>query len=190
MNGSAEPYIGSVVTVPAADEALARDLEERLRESAPLAFRVAYGVLRHREDAEDVAQDAIVKACARIGQLRERDSFKSWLVRTTWRSAIDRWRSNRRRALREETLVDPGRLPSAEDVVTTRERSAQLWTAIDALPEKLRLVVTLGAIQGYDIREVATLLGLPEGTIKSRLFLARKRLAESLRCLTNDSNRR
>ena len=65
----------------------------------------------------------------------------------------------------------------------TRERSAQLWRAIDLLPEKLRVVVVLGAIEGHDIREIARLLGVPEGTVKSRLFLARKGLAESLQCL-------
>jgi len=52
--------------------------------------------------------------------------------------------------------------------------------ALDALPEKLRLVMTLAAIEGYNTSEVAKLTGLPEGTVKSRLFLARKKLAESL----------
>jgi RNA polymerase sigma-70 factor (ECF subfamily) len=62
------------------DEDVERAFEERLRESAPL-FRVAYGVLRQRQDAEDVAQSALVKAYARFGQLRDRDRFRAWLVR-------------------------------------------------------------------------------------------------------------
>jgi RNA polymerase sigma-70 factor (ECF subfamily) len=65
----------------------------------------------------------------------------------------------------------------------SRERAEHLWRAIDALPEKLRVVVVLGAIQGHDIHSIARLLELPEGTVKSRLYLARKGLAESLRCL-------
>jgi RNA polymerase sigma-70 factor (ECF subfamily) len=60
------------------------------------------------------------------------------------------------------------------------ERAEQLWRAIDALPEKLRLVIVLAGIQGHDIREVAKLLDVPDGTVKSRLFLARQQLKERL----------
>ena len=74
---------------------------ERLRESSSLAFRVAYGVLRHREDAEDVAQEAFVRAHRSLAQLRDRERFRAWLVRMTWRLAIDRLRTDRRRAVRE-----------------------------------------------------------------------------------------
>jgi RNA polymerase sigma-70 factor (ECF subfamily) len=70
--------------------------------------------------------------------------------------------------------------------VAARERSAHVWQAIEKLPDKLRLVVVLSAIEGHDTREIATLLDLPEGTIKSRLFAARKTLAENLRWLVSD----
>ena len=79
-----------------AGDTLEREFGERLRESSSLAFRVAYAVLRHREDAEDVAQEAFVRAHARIGQLRDRARFKAWLVRMCWRLAIDRIRSEKR----------------------------------------------------------------------------------------------
>jgi RNA polymerase sigma-70 factor (ECF subfamily) len=58
--------------------------------------------------------------------------------------------------------------------------------ALDELPEKLRIVMVLAAIEGYNTREVADLAGLSEGTVKSRLFLARKKLAESLQCLVKN----
>src|SRR5205814_5167285 len=77
------------------------EFEARLTESSTLAFRVAYGVLRHREDAEDVAQEAFVKAHRSFRQLRDRDRFRAWLVRMTWRLAIDRQRNDRRRLARE-----------------------------------------------------------------------------------------
>ena len=64
------------------------------------------------------------------------------------------------------------------------ERAAQLWQAIDALPEKLRLPLVLFGIEGHDIGEVSRLLGLPEGTVKSRLFYARERMKESLKWMT------
>jgi RNA polymerase sigma-70 factor (ECF subfamily) len=179
MNEWAGGYSGAFVTL---DEDLEREFEDRLRESTTLAFRVAYGVLRHRQDAEDVAQDAFAKAYRSFGQLRDRERFRAWLVRMTWRLAIDRWRSDRRRTAREQT-IEPIDAPTTEDLAVSRERAERLWKAIDALPEKLRVVTVLIAIEGHDIRAIARLLDLPEGTVKSRLYLARKGLAESLRCL-------
>src|SRR5215831_10295216 len=83
---------------------LERDFERRLGESSTLAFRVAYGVLRHREDAEDVAQEAFVRAYRSFRALRDRDRFRAGLVRTTWRLAIDRIRATRRRLAHEQTF--------------------------------------------------------------------------------------
>jgi RNA polymerase sigma-70 factor (ECF subfamily) len=168
------------------DEELDAAFEVHLRDSSPLVFRVAYGVLRHRQDAEDVAQEAFARAYRKLGQLRDRDRFRAWLVRMTWRLAIDRWRAERRRAGREEAvLILPAPRTTDEDA-EANERALLLWRAIDGLPEKLRVVVVLAAIEEHDTREVARLLEVPEGTVKSRLFTARKRLAEVLRCLRKD----
>jgi RNA polymerase sigma-70 factor (ECF subfamily) len=145
-------------------------------------------VLRQRDAAEDVAQEAFARAFERFGQLRDRDRFRAWLVRMTWRLAIDRWRADRRRAAREEAAFEEP-VASVEDVAVARERAARLWEAMDRLPERLRIVTVLAAIEGHGMREVAALLELPEGTVKSRLFEARKALAESLRCLANGSPR-
>jgi RNA polymerase sigma-70 factor, ECF subfamily len=159
------------------DTALSREFEALLVECSTLAFRVAYGVLRHREDAEDVAQDAFAKAYCRFHQLRDRERFRAWLVRTTWRTAIDRYRANRRRFERELPLpIDSPGSDSAEAL----ERAERLWQAIEALPEKLRVTLVLAAILGHNISEVAALLEVPEGTVKSRLFLARQQLKERL----------
>jgi RNA polymerase sigma-70 factor (ECF subfamily) len=180
------------------DDALEREFEARLVESTTLAFRVAFGVLRHRQDAEDVAQEAFVKAYRSFRQLRDRDRFRAWLVRMTWRLALDRQRGDRRRAARDrspeglrhiapETFVAQGFSPAAIEEIAARERAAQLWRAIDALPEKLRVVVVLAGIEEHDIGEVGLLLGLPPGTVKSRLFLARQRLKEHLQCTMNET---
>src|SRR6186997_2486140 len=185
---------GSLVTV---DEDLEREFETRLVESSTLAFRVAYGVLHHRQDAEDVAQEAFVKAHRNFRQLRDRDRFRAWLVRLTWRLAIDRQRADRRREAREglgsptrpEELAREGG-PAADADLVANERAAQLWRAIDALPEKLRVVVVLAGIQEHDLREVAHLLDLPEGTVKSRMFLARQQLKERLQWTIGDTPRR
>src|SRR5437870_5535286 len=155
MNDWAGGYTGAFVTL---DEGLEREFEDRLRESATLAFRVAYGVLRHRQDAEDVAQEAFAKAYRSFRQLRDRERFRAWLVRMTWRLAIDRQRSDRRRFWREQAPSDAQKPASTAETIEARERSTQLWSAIDALPEKLRVVIVLSAIEGHDVREVARLL--------------------------------
>jgi RNA polymerase sigma-70 factor, ECF subfamily len=166
-----------------ADEGLAREFEALLAETSTLAFRVAYSVLRHRQDAEDVAQEAFVKAHRSFARLRDRDRFRAWLVRLTWRLALDRRRSDRRRAARELAQGDPAAAAPSPDVeaqAIAHQRAGALWEAIDDLSEKLRVVVVLAAIDGNEIGDVARLLGLPEGTVKSRLFLARQQLKERL----------
>jgi RNA polymerase sigma-70 factor (ECF subfamily) len=160
------------------EQDLQREFEARLIESSTLAFRVAYSVLRNSENAEDVAQEAFAKSYSNFRRLRDRDRFRAWLVRITWRMAINRLRSDRRRTLREAVPVENSITPTPVQSIIAQERSAQLWRAIDALPDKLRLVVVLAGIEEHDIREVAALLRLPEGTVKSRLFLARQRLKE------------
>jgi RNA polymerase sigma-70 factor, ECF subfamily len=191
MHERADRLAGSFVTV---DDTLAREFETRLVESSTLAFRVAYSVLRQREDAEDVAQEALAKAYRSFQQLRDRDRFRAWLVRMTWRLALDRQRANRRRLAREALdIVEAGlqiRLQqTTADAMVAQERAEQLWRAIDSLPEKLRLVIVLAGIEGHDIREVAALLDVPDGTVKSRLFLARKQLKEQLSWMATDTTR-
>ena len=169
------------------DQDLEREFEARLLESSTLAFRVAYSVLRHREDAEDVAQEAFAKAYRSFRQLRNRERFRAWLVRMTWRLALDRRRADRRRLAREEhAAIDPTAGVDARD---GDERSVLLWKAIDGLSEKLRVVIVLAGIEGHDIREVAALLELPEGTVKSRLFLARQQLKDALSWVIEDQRK-
>jgi len=164
---------------------LEAEFEARLRDSAALAFGVAFGVLRNREDAEEIAQDAFARAYRRFHQLRDRQAFRSWLAKMTFRLAIDRWRSDRRREAREQAVAVDTVTVSTEQVVADRERSIAVWRAIDQLPAKLRFVLVLSAIAGHDTREVARLLDIPEGTVKSRLFTARKLLAEHLQWMNS-----
>ena len=197
MHEMAASFPGSVVsleTEPSSE--IAREFEARLADCSALAFRVALGVLRNREDAEDVAQEAFLRAYQNFHRLRERASFRSWLTRIAWRLAIDRCRTAGRRErsqaplLRVEaaTAAEAG-APSVEAIVASREFRQRLDRAMDELPEKLRLVLVLAAIEGHNMSEVAGMLGLPEGTVKSRLHLARKRLAGKLRWLVSDMRR-
>jgi RNA polymerase sigma-70 factor (ECF subfamily) len=194
MHDEAARLAGGLVSV---DQDRERDFETRLVESSTLAFRVAFGVLRHRQDAEDVAQEAFVRAYRSFSQLRDRDRFRAWLVRMTWRLAIDRQRGDRRRMSRhaelEHTIAPDASgagTQAAVDEMVARERAELLWAAIDALPEKLRVVVVLANLEGHDIADVARLLALPPGTVKSRLFLARHRLKEQLQWMLSDPSTR
>jgi RNA polymerase sigma-70 factor, ECF subfamily len=166
-------------TLPSVRDEVEREFERLLAETSTLAFRIAYSVLRQREDAEDVAQEAYMKAHRSFRRLRDRDRFRTWLIRITWRLALDRQRANRRRLAREDTH---GRASEFVTPAVPLERSQEIVKAIEALPDKLRLTLVLAAVEGYDIREVARLLDVPEGTVKSRLFLARERMKEILQC--------
>jgi RNA polymerase sigma-70 factor, ECF subfamily len=166
------------------------EFDKRLRETATLAFRVAYGVLRQREDAEDVAQEAFARAYQSFETLRDRERFRPWLVRMTWRLAVDRRRADRRRLAREQAADRGPAFMDGERAAAASDAQARIWRAVEALPDKLRIVVLLANVEGHDTREVASLLGLPEGTVKSRLFAARKALAEQLQCLGIDVTKR
>ena len=165
-----------------------REFEERLAECGPLAFRVARGVLHNTADAEDVAQEALLRAYKSFNRLRDHSRFRGWLVRISFRLALDRVRSARRRERRDALWSQPARLPppaSAEDVAASNQFQGHLERALEELPEKLRLVLLLSAMEGYTIEEIASMVGIPLGTVKSRIFIARKKLAEKLRCYAN-----
>jgi len=160
------------------------EFELRLRECGPLAFRIARAVLRNDADAEDVAQEALFRAYRKFDSLRDPNRFRAWVVRISFRLALDRWRSAKRRERRETVWAMPHShppAPTAEQIAASNEFQTRLDRALDELPDKTRLVVILSAIQGYTLEEVASILEIPVGTVKSKLFHARKQLAEKLR---------
>jgi RNA polymerase sigma-70 factor (ECF subfamily) len=165
-----------------------REFEERLAECGSLAYRVARGVLRNTADAEDVAQEALLRAYRNFDRLRDRNRFRGWLVRIAFRLAIDRIRSRKRREERDTVWSQPEHRPpaaTAEDLAASSEFQVHLDSALSELPEKLRLVLLLAAMEGHTIDEIAALVGISTGTVKSRIFYARKQLAEKLRCHSN-----
>jgi RNA polymerase sigma-70 factor (ECF subfamily) len=174
------------------DPSLEQEFERRIGDSSTLAFRVALSVVRRHADAEDVAQEAFLRAHRSFATIRDRDRFRAWLVRTTFRLALDRIRGEKRRARREDAVAieAPSRADSAEDEAARSELREHVAEAVAALPEKLRLVTVLVAIEEQDTAAVARLLELPEGTVRSRLHRARKELAEKLRWLAKDTRTR
>src|SRR2546426_11405623 len=106
-----------------------REFEERLRECGPLAYRVARGVLRNAADAEDVAQEALLRAYRGFDRLRDRSRFRAWLVRIAFRLALDRLRSAKRREQRDTLWSQPAHLPppaTAEDIAVSNQFQGHL----------------------------------------------------------------
>src|SRR6266436_3524087 len=134
-----------------------REFEQRLAECGPLAYRVARGVLRNSADAEDVAQEALLRAYRSFDRLRDRNRFRAWLVRISFRLALDRLRSAKRREQRDVLWSQPAHQPpaaTAEDLAASSEFQAHLDRALAELPEKLRLVLLLAAMEGHTIDEI------------------------------------
>lgn len=144
-----------------------------------MAVRTA-ALLGAGADAEDVVQEAFVKAYRSLGRYRAGAAFRPWLLRIVANETRNQHRCAVRRGAREradylpEVLLDPG------EQVADRERKAQLLAAVNALPDRLRSVVTCRYLLELDEAETAAALGVPRGTVKSRLSRGLGRLREQL----------
>jgi RNA polymerase sigma-70 factor (ECF subfamily) len=161
------------------------EFERRLRECHRIVFQVAYGVLRDRSDAEEIAQDAFLRAFQRFASLRDVERFRCWVARAAFRMALNRRRTISRAMRRDRLWLEERPQTSnaeqdAEEDAIGREFEMQLRGAIDRLPEKLREVVLLSAVEELETREIAAILEIPEGTVRSRKHVARRQLLEEL----------
>jgi RNA polymerase sigma-70 factor (ECF subfamily) len=144
-------------------------------------FRAARAVVRDDAEAEDVAQDAWVRAYTHLSQFGGRASFATWVTRIAVHEAIAR----RRRRMRQVPLDDhaPSLLaqtPQPDDEAGGREVAAAIERAIDALPTPYRTTFVLRDVQGLDTAETAACLDVPEATVKTRLHRARSLLRTQL----------
>jgi RNA polymerase sigma-70 factor (ECF subfamily) len=154
------------------------EFEQRLRDCHRVVFRVAFSVLRDRADAEEIAQDAFLRAYRKLSTLREPQKFRSWVARMGFRLALNR-RRDAMRARHRDTSWSEMNSPApvnAEKIAAQREFQLRLQQEIDRLPEKLRAALLLSAVEELSARDVGGILGIPEGTVRSRLSLARKEL--------------
>jgi RNA polymerase sigma-70 factor (ECF subfamily) len=156
------------------------EFSERIDESRALAYHVTLPILRNREDAEDIAQDALVKAYLALGTLRREECFLAWIACIAKRLALNRLRAEKRWERHREVSWRSDSLPSVIEKFLEQERSERLWAAINALPEKFRGLLILVSIEERSVAEAATILNIPEGTVKSRLLRARTRLKNLL----------
>jgi len=148
-----------------------------------IAFRTAFLLTGGAAEAEDAAQEGFVKAWRALGRFRAGAPFKPWLLRIVANEAHNRRRSTGRRtqlALRAAAAEPSGdAAPSPEASVLAAERREALLAAVNGLPEDQRSVVALRYFAGLSEEEVATALGIAEGTVKSRTSRALERLRET-----------
>jgi RNA polymerase sigma-70 factor, ECF subfamily len=158
----------------------AADFEQRLRECHRLVFHIAHAVLRDRADAEEVVQDTFFRAYRKLRGLRDPQKFRSWVARMSYRMALNRYRSAKRSRQRDTFWFAACSASSAsvENIVEQRQFQRRLRDEMDRLPQKLRAVLLLSAVQQLETRDIALVLRIPEGTVRSRLHLARKALLE------------
>jgi RNA polymerase sigma-70 factor (ECF subfamily) len=140
-----------------------------------LMFKVAYAVLRNAHDAEDAVQESFLKLY-RGDAWRRMEDEKAFLARTVWRVALDRLpsKAGTMTDIAEMELEAAGDSPEAS-AADGQERE-RLRHLIDALPEELRQVLLLSAVGEMTSREVGVALGIPEGTVRTRLMRAKAEL--------------
>jgi RNA polymerase sigma-70 factor (ECF subfamily) len=165
--------------------------ESLVRRHQSRVFAVAGGILRNREDVEDIAQQVFLKAYFSLKRFDQRAAFSTWLYKITLNECWDLLRKRKVRPLvlevdlSEEQArqyqaaeeVADGR-PDASDRLAARERVEQL---LECLEERDRSMLVLKEVQGFSVKEIAEVLELNANTVKVRLFRARQRIAESVR---------
>jgi len=153
----------------------------------PAVFRAALAALRVREDAEEVAQDAFVRAWGAIGRFRGDSSFRTWMLRIVWNRAISRRRglsSWLRRVTPLDDVTEPAAVAEGQHLgLQHAELQAHAVRAIHALTPKLRDSLLLAQSGEYHYDEIARMLGVPVGTVKWRISEARRKVREKLSAL-------
>jgi RNA polymerase sigma-70 factor, ECF subfamily len=152
------------------------------------ARRVALAALGNLADADEAVQDACFTAWRRISHLEDPAAFRAWLLRITWRKALDRRRSvvnwfrrlHRERSGGDRLAVIPAPTESADASLIARERDRAVEQLIRALPARLRDPFLLAASGEHRYEEIASLLGIPLGTVKWQISEARRVLREKL----------
>ena len=155
---------------------------ERIAENQRRVFQIAYGVLGNSADAEDVAQEAFLRAYQKFDSLREAEKFRAWVNRIVFRLALNRQRGYRRGLARDtawqitEAQVADGAKDAEQRVMLERLRRE-----IERLPRKLRSVLQLSLVEEMEAADVGAVLGIPAGTVRSRLHTARKILLDVMK---------
>ena len=153
---------------------------ELIRRHQAAVRRACRAVTGSEHDADDAAQDAFLSALDRIETYDPKRPFGPWLMRIATNAAIDLLR---RRAVRKAELLDESLAAASQSPARDAEQAElrqRLGAALAALPERQRVAITLFDLEGYPHAEIAEVLGIPEGTVRSDVFHARRKLRDSL----------
>lgn len=137
-------------------------------EAESTLYHVSKSILIHDEDCEDAVQEAILKAYDKIDTLKKEQYFKTWLVKILINECYDLKRKEYPQVSYEECFESA----NADDGEDYRE----LYSAIQNLPDCIRITIVLYYVEGYSVKEIKQILGIPIGTVKSRLAKGRKSL--------------
>jgi len=176
-----------------ADKAAEMEARERAEEAALAGlvaqysgtlYRVAYSVLRNAADAEDAVQEAFLRVLRHRAQLAEVRDPRVWLIRIAWNVVLDRKRRMKTRPetddVAELARVLPAAGLSAAERVAAAEDHARVLACVERLPSKERQVMLLSAFEELTCVEIASVVGITESSVRSRLFRARNLMAEML----------
>jgi len=154
-------------------------------------FAVAGGILRNKEDVEDIAQQVFLKAYFSLKRFDQRAAFSTWLYKITVNECWDLLRKRKVRPLLYEADLseEQARQYSAsgekeeqsQDVSERLEKRQELERLLDCLEERDRTMLVLKEVQGFSVEEIAAILGINGNTVKVRLFRARQRITERVR---------
>jgi RNA polymerase sigma factor (sigma-70 family) len=172
--GRMDAWHAHTATIDAAQHGDAQALESLIATAWPHAFRIAFSMLRHPMSAEDAAQDACARVVHALPGLRSSAAFGLWFYRLVVREVLIH---ERRRRVHEP--LDPLALPSDSGLTDALVR-LDVLDALGTLPPKQRAVIALHYYADLSSREIAGVLGIPDGTVRYLLSLARKQLETAL----------
>jgi len=155
----------------------------RVAENQRRVFQIAYGVLGNAADAEDVAQETFLRGYKKLASLRDAEKFRAWVNRIAFRLALNRQRGQRRRMTRDSAWHAAAVGVTVDGVKTAEQQVIlnQLRREVEELPERLRCVLQLSLVEDMGAEEVGAVLGIPAGTVRSRLHTARRLLLEAMK---------
>ncbi|MFD0712057.1 RNA polymerase sigma factor [Paenibacillus sp. GCM10027626] len=157
-------------------------LHDLMTEFGEDVWNFAYFLTRRSDAADDISQDVFLAAYKRLYSFRGESSVKTWLLSITRNKSFNYLRSAfvRKVTLLDNILARAGQSPSAEEVLFDRMENKALWNTVMELPLKFREVLILDYHYGLSIRQIAELLHISEGTVKSRISRAKKKIAALL----------
>lgn len=155
-----------------------REYQQRISEILPSLYRAARSILNHEQDCADAVQEAVFQGWIKRGQLRNRETFKAWMMRITINECRNLQRTMMKQSRAEDAVITDLRMKP--DPMREEDRSQALHEAVSELPEKYRLPIVLFYAEDYSTRAIAQMMGIPEGRLRERMHTARKMLRRML----------